>query len=179
MARKAIGKTLRFEVFKRDLFTCQYCGAHPPNVVLEIDHIKPVSAGGGNAENNLVTACYACNRGKAARSLSDVPQSLADKAKQTKEAEAQLEGYQSIMMAQVDRIERDTWQAIEAFEGGPEESYSKRKFASFRRFVELLGLHGVIEAVHQVETKRLYGERRFLYFCGVCWGKIRSAENAV
>lgn len=36
MARKKAGisKRLRFEVFKRDGFVCQYCGNHPPAVVL-------------------------------------------------------------------------------------------------------------------------------------------------
>ncbi|MCK4795228.1 MAG: HNH endonuclease [Desulfobacteraceae bacterium] len=46
--RKAISKKLRFEVFKRDSFTCQYCGRKSPDVLLEIDHIKPVSKEGKN-----------------------------------------------------------------------------------------------------------------------------------
>lgn len=41
--RIPISKKLRFEVFKRDCFTCQYCGEKAPNVKLEVDHIKPVS----------------------------------------------------------------------------------------------------------------------------------------
>lgn len=52
--RKAISQTLRFEVFKRDLFTCQYCGKRAPDVVLEVDHIKPVSKGGSNAKKEGV-----------------------------------------------------------------------------------------------------------------------------
>lgn len=46
--RKSISKKLRFEVFKRDKFTCQYCGRKAPDVVLQIDHISPVSKGGKN-----------------------------------------------------------------------------------------------------------------------------------
>ena len=42
----AIGKKTRFEVFKRDKFTCQYCGQSAPDVLLEVDHIKPRSKGG-------------------------------------------------------------------------------------------------------------------------------------
>lgn len=41
--RKAITKTVRFEVFKRDSFTCQYCGRKAPEAVLNVDHIKPVA----------------------------------------------------------------------------------------------------------------------------------------
>ena len=69
--RKPIGKKLRFEVFKRDSFTCQYCGRKAPNVLLEVDHIKPVAEGGDNSIINLVTSCRDCNRGKGKRKLSD------------------------------------------------------------------------------------------------------------
>lgn len=69
--RIAISKKTRFEVFKRDSFTCQYCGASAPDVVLECDHISPVSGGGGNDILNLITSCQACNSGKGARELSD------------------------------------------------------------------------------------------------------------
>jgi HNH endonuclease len=62
--RKAISKTLRFEVFKRDSFKCQYCGAEAPNVLLHIDHIKPVAGGGTNELMNLITSCMPCNLGK-------------------------------------------------------------------------------------------------------------------
>lgn len=63
--RTPIPKSTRFEVFKRDKFTCQYCGATAPNVILEVDHIKPVSKGGSNDLLNLVTAC--CYNRKKAR----------------------------------------------------------------------------------------------------------------
>jgi len=69
--RKAIGPKLRFEVFKRDSFTCQYCGGKAPDVVLSVDHIKPVCEGGENEILNLVTACSDCNLGKGPRELSD------------------------------------------------------------------------------------------------------------
>ncbi|MCH7549599.1 MAG: HNH endonuclease, partial [Candidatus Krumholzibacteriota bacterium] len=69
--RTSIPKSTRFEVFKRDKFKCQYCGAAAPNVLLEIDHIQPVSKGGTNEITNLVAACADCNRGKGARELSD------------------------------------------------------------------------------------------------------------
>ena len=69
--RKAISKKDRFEMLKRDSFTCQYCGATPPHVVLEPDHIQPVAEGGGNELLNLITSCFDCNRGKSARLLSD------------------------------------------------------------------------------------------------------------
>lgn len=69
--RKALSKKTRFEVFKRDSFTCQYCGSMAPDVVLNVDHIIPVAKGGDNHLLNLTTACFSCNSGKKDRSLSD------------------------------------------------------------------------------------------------------------
>lgn len=69
--RKSISPKVRFEVFKRDSFTCQYCGKQAPDVVLEIDHMKPVSDGGDNSIINLITSCWDCNRGKSDRLISD------------------------------------------------------------------------------------------------------------
>ncbi len=69
--RKSISARTRFEVFKRDSFKCQYCGASAPDVLLEVDHINPVANGGTNDILNLVTACEGCNGGKSDKLLSD------------------------------------------------------------------------------------------------------------
>lgn len=69
--RKAISKKLRFEVFKRDSFTCQYCGKSAPDIILHVDHILPVKEGGTNDITNLVCSCDSCNMGKGAIKLSD------------------------------------------------------------------------------------------------------------
>lgn len=69
--RKPIGKRLRFEVFKRDSFTCQYCGAGAPDVLLEVDHLRPVSKDGDNDVLNLITSCQDCNRGKSNIEIDD------------------------------------------------------------------------------------------------------------
>jgi len=70
--RKGIPRSIRFEVFKRDMFTCQYCGRKAPDVILEVDHIKPVAKGGNNSIENLVSSCWDCNHGKGAKELSDL-----------------------------------------------------------------------------------------------------------
>ncbi|MBO8142015.1 MAG: HNH endonuclease [Firmicutes bacterium] len=66
--RTPIPKGVRWKVFARDNFTCQYCGRTPKKhgITLEIDHKIPVSKGGTNALENLVTSCSDCNRGKGA-----------------------------------------------------------------------------------------------------------------
>jgi len=69
----AISKGLRFDIFRRDKFTCQYCGRKPPDVILEVDHITPASKGGGDEPENLITSCFDCNRGKGKKLLKTIP----------------------------------------------------------------------------------------------------------
>ena len=63
MAKYATGE-LRFEILKRDEFTCQYCGKKAPEVKLQVDHITPLSKGGKTDKDNLITSCSECNKGK-------------------------------------------------------------------------------------------------------------------
>lgn len=55
---------LRWKILERDKYTCQYCGQSAPNVMLEVDHRIALADGGTDDEPNLVTSCWACNRGK-------------------------------------------------------------------------------------------------------------------
>ena len=87
--RKPISKALRFEVFKRDRFTCQYCGRKAPEVVLEVDHLIPVAEGGENELLNLVTSCFDCNRGKGKKKLSDTTAVTKQRAELERMAERQ------------------------------------------------------------------------------------------
>lgn len=176
MMRKQLGKTARFEIFKRDGFVCQYCGAYPPSVVLEVDHIVPVAEGGGNDADNLVTACFNCNRGKAARSLTSVPQSLSDRAAETAEREEQLRGYSQIMEARRNRIEDEVWSAFRHWRGQTKTTHNK--FNSMKRFIESLGLHEVLDAIDIALGAEIRSDdREWRYFCGVCWNKIKAGEQ--
>ncbi len=57
---------LRFEIFKRDNFSCQYCGRNvkEDKIKLHIDHIYPKKKGGLFVSDNLTTSCEECNEGK-------------------------------------------------------------------------------------------------------------------
>ncbi len=62
-------KLTRREVFRRDNYTCQYCGKHTGE--LTIDHVIPRHLGGKHVWENVVTACPACNHRKGGRTLSE------------------------------------------------------------------------------------------------------------
>jgi len=57
----------RRNIFKRDHFTCQYCGAQPGSEELTLDHVVPRSQGGESRWDNCVLACLKCNKHKADR----------------------------------------------------------------------------------------------------------------
>lgn len=173
--RKSTGKKRRFELFKRDGFACQYCGAHPPAAVLVLDHIIPVAAGGKDDDDNLVTACETCNQGKAARSLSQVPQSLADKAASVAESEEQLRGFHQVMEDRRRRIEEDAWTVADVFiDHFCRQDIPKAHLVSIRHFNEKLGCYAVREAMEIAVSRVRYEAQCFKYFCGICWNLIRE-----
>lgn len=111
--RKNLSKGLRFDVFKRDQFTCQYCGQKPPDVVLQVDHIRPVALGGTNDVLNLVTSCEACNQGKKAKLLNIAPRPDADLAWLEMQQElAELQRYQRAK-AERDRLLNEIVSALQ------------------------------------------------------------------
>ncbi|GAA5037582.1 hypothetical protein GCM10011506_34110 [Marivirga lumbricoides] len=60
-----IEKTKAASIKKRDNYTCGYCHNTFEESKLEIDHIKPVFAGGDNNSYNLISACGECNKRKS------------------------------------------------------------------------------------------------------------------
>ena len=73
----------RDNIFIRDKHMCQYCSKKLPVRELTLDHVMPVSRGGGKTWENLVAACHTCNRVKASRTpkeagmpLLNVPEKL-------------------------------------------------------------------------------------------------------
>lgn len=178
MPRTNISKKLRFEVFKRDGFVCQYCGATPPRVVLHVDHIHPVSKGGGNHIDNLITACEPCNIGKSATPLSVVPKSLKEKADEAAEREEQIKRYNAVLAASMARVEGDAWDIAARLECVERlDSYDRAKLQSIKTFVRRLPLFEVEDAVDIALAKKRSGHGLFQYFCGVCWAKIRESNG--
>lgn len=67
--RQSMPAALRAMVIERDGFRCVYCGQE--DGPFEVDHVVPVSKGGGDHPENLCCACRACNRSKGAKLLED------------------------------------------------------------------------------------------------------------
>jgi 5-methylcytosine-specific restriction endonuclease McrA len=63
----------RFNLFLRDEFACQYCGARGD---LTFDHVVPRARGGITSWENVVAACGRCNLRKGSKSLKQVGFSL-------------------------------------------------------------------------------------------------------
>ena len=175
--RKSISKKLRFEIFKRDSFACQYCGKNPPSTILEIDHIVAVSNGGDNSIDNLITSCFDCNRGKGALPLNQAPMSLVLKTQKAKELEEQLEAYKKIKLEIESRIEDEAWDIVGILHP-TKDSIRKDWFLSIKTFLTKLNYFDVLEAAQIAIAKKPWGySGAFRYFCGICHNKIREANH--
>ena len=61
----------RIKVYERDDYKCRYCGKQLTRFTATLDHVKPVTEGGDNSFDNLVTACLDCNSRKNKRPIGD------------------------------------------------------------------------------------------------------------
>lgn len=158
MTRKPIGKKARFEIFKRDRFTCQYCGASAPDVILHVDHIDPVAKGGGNDILNLVTSCADCNSGKSDRRLDDHSE-LARQRAQLEELSARREQLEGMIRWREGLKSIDDSSASAAFDAWEQAvspfgltDYGR---AEIRKLVKKFGLSVVFEGIERVTERYL------------------------
>jgi hypothetical protein len=174
--RIALGKKMRFEVFKRDGFTCVYCGGQPPKVVLHCDHVVAVANGGTNDIDNLVTACDACNLGKGARELTAVPLTIEEKTASLREREEQITAFNALVTEKHERLERTAWNVAAVFLGvWNEDGIRKDWFASIQRFADKLSFDDLLMAANRAVAKQPRNKNAcFSYFCGICWKLIKE-----
>lgn len=174
--RKSLSKKIRFDVFKRDGFKCAYCGKSPPLVVLEIDHITPVSKGGDNGINNLLTACFDCNRGKTNATLDTIPPTLSKKLEILQEKETQLSEYNKFLKRINSRMSRQARDIEKVYSGAfPEYRLSKNfKMGSIKNFLKKLTFQETKEAM-EIAVSRIHDpDDSIKYFCGICWRRIEE-----
>lgn len=181
----------RFEVFKRDRFTCSYCGRTPPTVLLEVDHVLPRSAGGSDDQENLTTSCQDCNRGRAAGLLEEgtaptvTHQAIDDLTERIDQAKAYAELMQTWRGLQDSQVQQvtDAWAhtfgaRIEEAADGTFWVLAFPRKQSIRTILARLPLHLVLEAIEITAAWTDYpNEQACRYFYGVCWRRIRERDG--
>lgn len=171
--RKPLSKKTRFEVFKRDNFTCQYCSAKSPNVVLEVDHLLPVCKKGTNHIDNLITACFDCNRGKGKNELTSIPQSVSEKLEKKRIAQSQYKEYLKLIQQRKKQVDEEVDMVEEIYNAAFKDWWFSDKFRlSVKNFISKLGVESVMQAM-EYSCLKIYNENKALsYFCGICWNRI-------
>ena len=171
----SLSKKIRFEVFKRDNFTCGYCGKQPPDIVLEVDHITPLSKGGDDDINNLITSCFDCNRGKSNIKLSSITPQIKENLEVLKLKEEQLKEYKKFILTHRKRIKNDVGKVEKEFQvffnnAGFSESFK----VSVGMFLKYFSVDRLIENI-QIACSRVDDPHGAIkYFCGICWTNIKE-----
>ena len=178
MKRKCVSKKIRFEVFKRDVFQCQYCGSQPPSVVLELDHLHPVSKGGDNSIDNLITACFDCNRGKSDGLLSVAVEGVIDRLAIVKEKEDQLKEYNKLLRG-IRKRQDDEIDEVELVfqETYPDMGFTASYRQSIRNFLKELPIVNLLDYMEKACLTTPNSDRATKYFCGICWKVIRDNQE--
>lgn len=178
--RTAVPKQLRYQVLRRDNFTCRYCGAKAPDVPLTVDHVVPVTLGGQTVPDNLVTACQDCNSGKAA-----TPPDAAVVADVQADAVRWSRAMRSAAAMQLQRLQ-EREQYIEAVDDAWSGwTYGTQKLPvprpgnwhdSIGRFHDLdLELGHAVDLVGvAMRNERVPANQTWRYFCGACWRVLRE-----
>lgn len=182
--RKPLSKKLRFEVFKRDAFTCQYCGKKAPDAVLEVDHIKPVSKGGKDELLNLVTSCFDCNRGKRNIELSDdtavkkQQKQLQELAERKEQLDMMLEWRSSLNDLENYYVES----VADVFSKRTDWDVTNSGKAEIRRWIKRFGFDEVIiscdialDTYYDGSVKGF--DRAFDKVAGICFNRKKEADE--
>lgn len=189
--RKPLSSRIRFEVFKRDSFTCQYCGQQAPDIVLHVDHIKPVSKGGTNSTLNLITSCRDCNGGKSNKEISDDTvinkqmQQLEDLQHKREQMEMMFRWQKSLM-----NIEDDMLKKVCNFWNNLTRGWylNENGTSTVRKILKKHGLSAIMEAMRiSAETYLKTGEdgkitneswnQAFSRIGGICTNKEREKDD--
>lgn len=159
--RIAISKKIRFEVFKRDKFKCQYCGSSAPDVLLQVDHIIPVAKNGTNNLLNLITACFDCNNGKRDKLLNDhtVITKQKEQAEQLQERKEQFKmmlkwhkGLEELNDLALDELKKHWENLAKGF------SITETGKRTLKKIIKDFNLNEVLEAMETAATHYLEWE---------------------
>ena len=172
---KTMENKLRFDIFERDNFTCQYCGRKPPEVILEVDHILPKSKGGGNEKINLITSCRKCNRSKHDKILKNIDRSeiIKNELDDLKEAEIQIKDYYKYLK-RISKLKKEKNPIVSLIskvwdeESGGNSSLTEQGKKNVSNLLKRFSGDEIIEAIIITwEKNYIEDERRFRYMCGI------------
>lgn len=174
-----IARRLRFEILRRDGYTCRYCGASAPDVSLTVDHVIPVVLGGGDEPANLVTACADCNAGKSSTSpdehtVEDVDAAALLFAKAMERAAEMRRHGQGEEAALIDQFCAAwySWSYGTLDEHLPIDTNWRTKISTF--LSRGLSIDDLIELVPVAMESRAAQAEKWRYFCGCCWRELTS-----
>lgn len=181
--RRSVNRGTRFDVFRRDGFTCRYCGQRPPGVVLELDHIHPIKKGGTNDPLNLITSCYDCNRGKAAKVITDkAPKPDADLLfLETQQEIAEMRRYQKALaerdatLTSVVGSLQDLWNKESGLDWMPAEHTLRRLLRMYS--IDMIG-PALVDVAGKVSGGYITdeGNQWLRYLYAVCRNMAKSEE---
>jgi hypothetical protein len=169
-----ISKRLRFEVLRRDNYTCRYCGQAAPDVALTVDHVVPSALGGSDDPDNLVAACADCNSGKTS-SMPDAPlvAAVADDAAR----------WAAAMKQAVEENRMNDNAALYAAVVNAWTSYRRTREIpnDFRETLDQIHNAGLpvedIVKMARVADSKTNVQDRWAYFCGCCWNRVRDLQE--
>jgi hypothetical protein len=179
-------KRMRWEVFRRDNFTCYYCGAKPPDVRLELDHVVPEALGGpdDNDPAHYVAACGDCNRGKSS-SNPDAPlvAAVAEDARRWAEAmlAAQVQMLEDAKGRTADRAQFDEWWSGWSY-GSGEARQGFPKDPGWELTVDQIVSAGLPLSILKdcislaMTREKVLPDNKFRYMCGIAWTKVRQLQ---
>lgn len=174
----AVTKRTRFEVLRRDDYTCRYCRSK--NNELTVDHVVPVSLGGTDKPDNLVACCRDCNFGKGSAApdqalVANVEDDVVRWAAARKRAAENLASY------------RNRWAAAHAYFLGEWTSWDKLEDylpldwkTSIDGWLDQgLAMEQIDEAVEIALSKRsVRSQDVFRYMSGILKNKLIELDEA-
>lgn len=176
-----LSKRLRYEVLRRDAFTCRYCGRSSPEVRLTVDHVTPIALGGVDDPSNLVACCSDCNAGKSSSSpeAATVADVASDALRWSRALRAVVEGRAehraavTALTAEFDALWR-TWTFVETgdvVDRPPNWRSSIEQFYALGMDLESMRF----ELVPVMTNPTVYDPWRC--FCSRCWKYITSIRD--
>ncbi|WP_333810773.1 HNH endonuclease [Timonella senegalensis] len=173
-----VSPRLRFEILKRDNYTCRYCRSKDNE--LTVDHVIPQALGGADKPENLVAACKNCNSGKTSTNLSD-----PTVAQVTDAAIARGKRFREILSAEAASLKaardaaasfRDGWDVLAEERGlawaAPADDAERTLMRWFRMGIPTEIVQDAMETA--LDNPKIPQRSKYVYFCGIMRNKIEK-----